>query len=276
MPKFPAAAHGPEQLRVLLRAGGHQLPVHCDHVHREQVVAGQAVLPLQHAHAAAEGEARDAGLGNLAAGHGEPVDLGLAVHIAQRRPGLGAHGAARGIDVHPRIRDRSTRSPPSQVPWPAMLCPPPRTAMGRPASRAWARAASTSAVSRQRTMSAGRRSIIALKTRRTVSYSGSAGVISCPRSAVRSCSMAGNPQGRGNACLASCGCRRWVEKAGGTAARRCDGQARAAAASARRRSMNSSNLSWSSSVARIRRPVAGSTSECTEWASARRRPPLVR
>ena len=60
--------------------------------------------------------------------------------------------AAR-IDAHvQRIGDRSITSPPSTVPRPAPLWPPPRTAMSSPFARANASAARTSATSRQRTI----------------------------------------------------------------------------------------------------------------------------
>jgi hypothetical protein len=61
-----------------------------------------------------------------------------------------------------RISERSITSPSSTLPRPAPLWPPPRTAMSSPLARPYASAARTSAVSRVRTMSAGRLSIIAL------------------------------------------------------------------------------------------------------------------
>jgi hypothetical protein len=70
------------------------------------------------------------------------------------------------IDFRP---PRSITIPPSQTPWPTTLCPPPRTATTRPVSRAKRTAAETSAVVEQRAISAGWRSIIALKTARDVS-----------------------------------------------------------------------------------------------------------
>ena len=56
-----ASAHGPEQIFVLLSRRGAQLSVSGDDVHGEQVVAGQAVVPVEPAEAAAECQAGDAG-----------------------------------------------------------------------------------------------------------------------------------------------------------------------------------------------------------------------
>ncbi|MDQ0692394.1 hypothetical protein [Arthrobacter sp. W4I7] len=51
-----AAAHSPEQLRVLLGAGADMLPGGSDHLHSVQVVQAQASAPGQPAHPAAQGE----------------------------------------------------------------------------------------------------------------------------------------------------------------------------------------------------------------------------
>ena len=60
-------------------------------------------------------------------------------------------------------------TPPSQTAFPATLCPPPRTDSTRSRSRASATPRTTSAVLRQRTIAAGRRSIMALNTERAAS-----------------------------------------------------------------------------------------------------------
>jgi hypothetical protein len=70
------------------------------------------------------------------------------------------------IDFKP---PRSITMPSSQVLSPEKLWPPPRTAVTSPRSRAVFTAATTSAVLAQRAIRAGRRSIIALKTRRASS-----------------------------------------------------------------------------------------------------------
>jgi len=65
------------------------------------------------------------------------------------------------IDLRPR---RSICIPPSQVLSPEKLWPPQRTATMSPLSRAIFTAATTSAVVAQRAITAGRRSIIGLKS----------------------------------------------------------------------------------------------------------------
>ena len=64
------------------------------------------------------------------------------------------------------MSDMSSMSPPSQHARPAMLWPPPLIVSGRPNSRAALTPAMTSAVPRQRTITAGRRSIIAFQSDR--------------------------------------------------------------------------------------------------------------
>src|SRR6516165_9067978 len=91
-----------------------------------------------------------------------------------------------GLTVVLRISDRSMTRAPSQTPKPAALWPPPRTAISVPCSRADRTQVMTSAVSRQRTMAAGRLSIMALYTARAWSYPGSPGMIRSPRMAVAS------------------------------------------------------------------------------------------
>jgi hypothetical protein len=59
--------------------------------------------------------------------------------------------------------------PPSQVPLPATLWPPPRTATSRSWARAKRTAATTSATPAQRAINAGRRSIEAFQTLRASS-----------------------------------------------------------------------------------------------------------
>jgi hypothetical protein len=73
------SAQCPEQLGVLLPAGGDELAVGGHHVRREQAVAGQAALAQQPADPAAEGEASDASAGYQAAGDGQAERLGLVV-----------------------------------------------------------------------------------------------------------------------------------------------------------------------------------------------------
>jgi hypothetical protein len=56
------AAQRPVQVRMLGAAGRHQPPVGGHHLAGDDVVAGQAVLAGEPAHAAAEGQPADAGV----------------------------------------------------------------------------------------------------------------------------------------------------------------------------------------------------------------------
>jgi hypothetical protein len=93
-----AAPQPPEQVGVLVLAGGDELAIGGDHVGRQQVVAGQAALAQQPADPAAEGEAGDAGAGHQAAGDGQAERLGLVVELRPRDPGLGGSPPAGRID----------------------------------------------------------------------------------------------------------------------------------------------------------------------------------
>ena len=85
---------------------------------------------------------------------------------------------------------RSITTASSAVPNPGTLCDPPRTAMARPPSRAKFTAATTSSTPSQRTMTRGRRSIMALYTLRASSYPASSGVMISPRTWSRRCAIA--------------------------------------------------------------------------------------
>ena len=94
-----AAADGPEQVGVLVAAGGADHAVGGDDLDRAQVVAAEAVGAHHHAESAAEGEAGDAGDRHLSAGGGQPVDLGGPVDLAPGGAGLHAGGSGGGVDV---------------------------------------------------------------------------------------------------------------------------------------------------------------------------------
>jgi hypothetical protein len=68
-----------------------------------------------------------------------------------------------------RIGERSMTRPSSTEAVPATLCPPPRTASASPWSRAKASAPATAALSAQRTIAAGRLSIMPFQSRRALS-----------------------------------------------------------------------------------------------------------
>ena len=82
--EVPAAApQTPEQLGVLVRRCADHLAGRGDHLEGDHVVAGQAVLTGQPAHPAAEGEAADPGVRDVAGGCGQSVWLGGRVERAQ-------------------------------------------------------------------------------------------------------------------------------------------------------------------------------------------------
>src|SRR3954452_19805907 len=58
----PRAAHGPEEIRVLLGTGGQQLAVRGDHIQREQIVTCRSVFPHEVTKPAAQGQPGDAGV----------------------------------------------------------------------------------------------------------------------------------------------------------------------------------------------------------------------
>ncbi len=101
-------------------------------------------------------------------------------------PPLAVAVRVAGSTVTPRICDRSTTRPPSQVECPAGLWPPQRTASSRSCSRANRMAVATSAVDRGWRMTAGRRSWTAFQRRRASSYEGSSGVMIGPAKTRRS------------------------------------------------------------------------------------------
>src|SRR5690606_19485251 len=92
-----AAAQRPQQVGVLVGVGADDAPVGGDQLGREQVVAGEAVLALQPAGAAAHREAGDAGGRHAAAGGGEAVRGRGAV--GGRPGGAAADAHAPGLRV---------------------------------------------------------------------------------------------------------------------------------------------------------------------------------
>ena len=94
-----AAPERPEQVRMLVGAGGDERAVGGDDVGREQVVAGEAVLAHQPAEAAAQRQPADAGVGDGPAGRGEAERLGLAVEFAPEQAALGVGRARSGVDA---------------------------------------------------------------------------------------------------------------------------------------------------------------------------------
>lgn len=94
-----AAAHAPEEVRVLVLARLDPAPVGGDQVHREQLVDGEPVLAHQPADPAAQGQPGDAGVRDDPGRDGQPERLRLAVQFAEQHPGLDPDGP--GVRVHP-------------------------------------------------------------------------------------------------------------------------------------------------------------------------------
>src|SRR6266699_1455773 len=97
-----------------------------------------------------------------------------------RQPPPACTSLRSGSTVTSRSPDRSMVRPPSDMALPATLWPPQRTEGGRPCSRAWLTAATTSSVLVQRRIRPGRRSTMAFHSRRACSYSAWSGPMISP------------------------------------------------------------------------------------------------
>ena len=115
------AAHAPEQIGVVVLAGGDELAVRSNEVDGEQVVDRRAVLAHQPADPAAERQAGDPGVRDDAADGGEPEVLRLAVELAPQHARLGARRPRcrvdadalhrRQVDHEPAIAERMPADP---------------------------------------------------------------------------------------------------------------------------------------------------------------------
>ena len=94
-----AATHAPEQVGVFLLARLEQPSISGDHIHGDDVVARQAVLADQPAHAAANGQSGDTGGGDHAHCGREAKGLCFAVEFPDRETRFGAHGPRCGINA---------------------------------------------------------------------------------------------------------------------------------------------------------------------------------
>ena len=115
------AADRPEQVGVLVAAGGADLAVGGDDLDREQVVDRPAEAARQIAEAAAERQARDADLREEAQRRGEAVALRGVVDVPEREPAPTVAVLASGSTSTVRSADMSIVSPPSTSAVPAML-----------------------------------------------------------------------------------------------------------------------------------------------------------
>ena len=113
-------------------------------------------------------------------GVARPWAAAASVNSIAVRPGCAQAIRASGSMCRPRMSARSRTMPPSTVPWPARLWPPPRTASSSSLSRAKQIVLETSRASAARTIARGRASTAAWCTWRAASYSSSPGRISRP------------------------------------------------------------------------------------------------
>jgi hypothetical protein len=159
----------PEQMRVGTLADAQQTTIGSHDVRRHKVVTPHAERSTEPTLASSQCQARYTGRRNDSSDGNETEGLRLAVDLAPCGTPSARTSRLSTSTRTPRMGDRSITMPPSQVAKPAMLCAPPRTATIRPWSRAKRTARRTSATPPQRTISAGRLSIILLKTRRAAS-----------------------------------------------------------------------------------------------------------
>ena len=130
-----AAADRPEEVGVLVGARADALAAGEHHLGLEQVVDRQAALARQVADAAAEREAADAGGRDDPARGRQAVLVGGGVDLAPGAAAADPDRARLGSTSICFSGERSMTTPSSQVPSPAPLWPPPRTA----SSRSWSR-----------------------------------------------------------------------------------------------------------------------------------------
>ena len=114
------------------------------------------------------------------------------------RPGWAQASRRSGSIRRPFIGDRSRTIPPSDVPWPARLWPPLRTASSRPVSAARSTVRETSAASAARTTTSGRGRSAAVvdlaRPRRSASSPGTT-IVPLERVAAKAASVVGADDG---------------------------------------------------------------------------------
>ena len=93
-------AQRPEQVRVLVLAGGPDLPVGGDHLGGDQVVHREPVAAGQVADAAAEGQSTHAGRGDDPARGRQSVGMGGVVEVPPGGTAAGPGGTGLRVDVH--------------------------------------------------------------------------------------------------------------------------------------------------------------------------------
>ena len=94
------ATDRPEEIRVLGLAGAANRAVGRHDLDLEQVVDRPPEAAGQIAETAAQSQSGDPHLGDEPERRREAVELGLAIHVAEKAPGLGCRGSRLGVDDH--------------------------------------------------------------------------------------------------------------------------------------------------------------------------------
>ena len=95
-----AATERPKELRLVVLARGHHLPVDGHDRRREQVVEREAERRAQMSYASAERQPGDPGVAERSAGGGKPVTLAGRVEVFPERAALAGRSSRLGIDTH--------------------------------------------------------------------------------------------------------------------------------------------------------------------------------
>jgi hypothetical protein len=93
-------AHGPEEIRVFIRAGVPQCAIGGDDVDRKQVIDGKPEAAREPPESAAQRETPDARVGYASRGGHQAVCHGLGVQVAQQAAAGHPRGALARIDPH--------------------------------------------------------------------------------------------------------------------------------------------------------------------------------
>ncbi len=94
-----ATADRPKEVRVVLLIAGDEPALRRHHIGRDQVVAGKPVGPGQIPHAAAEGQAGDAGCRHDAPGGGQTEGVRCVIEVAPGASALRPRGALFRVDA---------------------------------------------------------------------------------------------------------------------------------------------------------------------------------
>ena len=163
--EVPAATvQRPEQVGVLVGAGGDLAAVGGDEVDRDQAVAAESERPFEPSRAAAQRQAGDARGRHAPAGGRQPVLLGCPIELAPRHPGADPHLPTVGVDLD-RLHRTDVDDEPAVVEAHTRHRVPAR-ADGHLVDLAWrasVSASTTSVAVAHVAITAGRLSIMALK-----------------------------------------------------------------------------------------------------------------